>query len=319
LTPLFDSFLTRLRAEPEATPPSRYGPYRSYRGLWEQVEAVRARTGGRVEAVGRSLGGEPLWALTMGAPAPTRRVLYLANLHAQEFVGVEALLATLARAAEAVAAGAPGFEGVEIVAVPTANPDGYRRVLADLTRGGPRFRRKNARGVDLNRNFAEGHDTGAVLARLLPWIYAPGAAPLSEPETVALDGLFARRFDRALSFHSFGAWIFWPWAHTARATVDDARFRALAEAMRARMRRPYRAVQLGRWASWFAAGGAEIDHLYARHGTLDFLVEVSAGGRELARPSTWLDPFAWWNPRDPAADLDDVAAAALALATHPDP
>ena len=178
---------------------------------------------------GRSTGGEPLWAIRLGASAqPRLRVLYLANLHAQEFIGVEAALATLSAAAARLRENDPALAGVEITCVLTANPDGYRRVAAELAAGGPRFRRKNLRGVDLNRNFAEGFNPGGLLPKLAPFIYNPGPAPLSEPETAALDGLFATRFDRALSFHSFGGWIFWPWAHTRRPTVDDMLFAQLA-------------------------------------------------------------------------------------------
>lgn len=318
--PTFEEFLARVRAEPELAPPARYGPYRSYRALWERVEELRAAAGGTAECYGRSTGGEPLWVVRIGeTTAPARRVLYFANLHAQEFVGVEALLETFRRATACILDERGGsaerrLSTGELAFVPTANPDGYRRVLADLAAGATRFRRKNLRDVDLNRNFAVGFDRRAVLARLLPFVYEPGPAPLSEAETAALDGLFARRFDRALSFHSFGGWIFWPWAGRREPSPDDARFARLADDMRARMSRPYRAAQLGRWARWFRAGGAEIDHLYGRYGTLAFLVEVSRGGRRLARPSTWLEAFSWFNPREVAAEVEDVAGAALALA-----
>ena len=320
--PTFDEFMARLRAEAAPAPAARYGRYRSYRGIFEAVDRLRAR-GALVEMLGRSAGGEPMWTVRIGATGdaapPRARVLYLANLHAQEFVGVETALATLARAVDRMAARDPLLEGVEITCVPTANPDGYRRVAAEAAAAHAGFRRKNARGVDLNRNFAEGFDPRAPLVRLLPFIYHPGAGPLSEPETAALDRLFARRFDRALSLHSFGGWIFWPWAGRHRPTVDDARFAQLAERMRERMRKPYRAIQLGRWARWFRAGGAEIDHLYGRYGTLAFLMEVSDGGRSLLRPSTWLDAFAWFNPADMETVVDDAATAALVLAEGPWP
>lgn len=211
--PSFDDYLTRLRAEADPEVPPHYGDYGGYRRVFERVDRLRA-AGAVVESFGRSAAGEPLWAVRLGTTdgSATRRVLYLANLHAQELIGVEAALGTLERAQARFSAGDPRLAGVEVTGVPTANPDGYRQVVRDLAAGSTRFRRKNHHGVDLNRNFAEGFDGGAWLARLLPWIYDPGAAPLSEPETAALDGLFARRFDRALSFHSFGRWIFWPWA-----------------------------------------------------------------------------------------------------------
>jgi hypothetical protein len=315
----FKEFLSRLEIEPDPEPPPRYGGYGGYRRIFERLGRLAAR-GARVESFGRSTGGEPLWAVHLGAEpeAARRRVLYFANLHAQEFVGVEAALATLERAAERIASGDPRWRGVQVTGVPTCHPDGYREVVRDLAAGRPRFRRKNGRGVDLNRNFAEGFAPRAPLARLLPAIYHPGREALSEPETRALDGLFQRGYHRALSFHSFGSWIFWPWAARREPTPDDARFRRLAEAMRAQQPRPYRAVQLARWARWFRAGGAEIDHLYGRYGTLAFLIEVSRGGRALARPGTWLDAFAWFNPRNLDAAVDDAAGAALALAEHDD-
>ena len=314
-SPSFDEFLARLRAEADPAPPTKYGNYGSYQRIFTRIERLR-QGGASVESPGRSASGEPLWAVRIGSrdARPRRHVLYFANLHAQEFIGVEALLATVERAASRIAEGDPRYEGVAITALPTANPDGYRQVLRDLASGGARFRRKNLRGVDLNRNFAEGFDRNALLARALPQVFHPGAAPLCEPETAALDGLFSRRFDRALSFHSFGDWIFWPWAGRHDATDDDRRFFALAEAMRARQSRPYRAVQLGRWARWFSAGGSEIDHLYSRYGTLALLIEVSKGGRAIDRPSTWIDPFAWYNPAEVAMEVENVVEAALAIA-----
>jgi hypothetical protein len=311
--PTFDQYLARLRAEADPQVPTRYGDYGGYRRTFERIAVLRDG-GARIESIGRSTGGEPIFTLHLGPPpdAARRSVLYLANLHAQELIGVEAALGTIERAAARIARGE--LAGIAISCVPTANPDGFRRVVRDLAAGAPRFRRKNQRGVDLNRNFAEGFDARALLARLLPGIYHPGAAPLTEPETAALDGLFHRRYNRALSFHSFGGWIFWPWASRRAPTDDDRAFFQLAEAMRARQSRPYRAIQLGRWARWFAAGGAEIDHLYGKYRTLALLVEVSHGGRAIARPRTWVDPFAWFNPPDVAGEVANVADAALALA-----
>lgn len=317
--PSFDEFLARLRAEPDPAPPAHYGPYRSYRRLWQAVAELRAHgpTPLDIECYGRSAGGEPLWVVHLGQldkrRHPRARVLYLANLHAQEFIGVEAALATLRRATHLLAAADPALDGAALSFVLTANPDGYRRVARELAAGTPRFRRKNLHGVDLNRNFAEGHAPGALPARLLPFLFHPGSAPLSEPETAALDALAARRYHRALSFHSFGGYIFWPWATRRRPTYDDVRFAAIAQAMRRAMPHPYAAAQLGRWSSLFRAGGLEIDHLYRRHGTLAFLIEVSHGGRQFGRPSTWLDPFSWFNPVDVAAEVDNVVPAALTL------
>ena len=88
----------------------------------------------------------------------------------------------------------------ELWFVPVANPDGYDFTFTD----GNRLWRKNLRdnngdgeitagdGVDLNRNFADkwGYDNeGSSPTRRARPTAAPG--PNSEPETQALDGLFA--------------------------------------------------------------------------------------------------------------------------------
>lgn len=309
----FDRFLARLRAEPDPAPPPRYGPYGPYSRIFERLSRLRAR-GATVEEIGRSAGGEPMWALRIGDPgAPRGRVLYVANLHAQELIGVEAALATVERAAERIGEDDPRYRGVEVTCVPTLNPDGYRRVVRDLAAGAPRFRRKNGHGVDLNRNFAEGFAPRALSALLLRKVNHPGPSALSEPETAALDRLGQRRFTRALSFHSFGGWIFWPWAARRRRTPDDDRFAVLANEMRARQVRPYRACQLARWSLLFRAGGLEIDHFYRRWGTLALLMEISHGGAALRRPRTWIDAFSWFNPVDLVGEAANAADAALAL------
>jgi murein peptide amidase A len=68
------------------------------------------------------------------------------------------------------------------IVVPVVNPDGLARNQKD-----------NARGVDLNRNFparnwSPGHPPG----------YFPGGAPLSEPETAALERLIEAHQPRVL-------------------------------------------------------------------------------------------------------------------------
>ena len=79
--------------------------------------------------------------------------------------------------------------GVRLLLVPLANPDG---AAAGVGLAG----RVNAHGVDLDRNWGTGW------ARTTQW----GAAPFSEPETVALRDLLAAEGVRAAVFyHSFDA------------------------------------------------------------------------------------------------------------------
>lgn len=249
-----------------------------------------------------------MWAVRFGGGP--RRVLYLANLHAMEWIGTEVVLALLER----LVADAQGLEATEVWLVPVANPDGRARAESNAASGRRRFERHNDRGVDLNRNFDVGFRADYWMHRLLPRMYRPGAAAFSEPESAALRDLCAAHPPHvAISFHAFGGWIFHPWADRSEPPPDADRFARIAAGMVAKMRRPYRVAQLGRWARWFRAHGAEIDHLYGRHGTLAFLIEVSKGGFEIARPASWADPLAWFNPQDPRPEIENVLPAALLL------
>jgi hypothetical protein len=194
-----------------------------------------------------------------------------------------------------------------LVVVPMANPDGFLAVEAGLARGERRFRRANAAGVDLNRNFAVGWDDRYYLNRLLPRIFSPGTGPLSEPETRAIDDLLGKvRPTYAVSLHAFGRWIFTPYAGSRRPPADLDEMLAIARGMAmAQPEQPYRVLQLARRTRLFQARGAEIDHFYESHGALSFLIEIGAGPR-LRAPRTWFHPYAWFTPPAPLL-LRDVA------------
>jgi hypothetical protein len=61
------------------------------------------------------------------------------------------------------------------------------------------------------------------------------------------------------------------------------------------------------WPGWFAYG-MEIDDLHTRYGANALLVECSRGGLSFD-PATWLAPFRWFNPPDPARHAHDIARA----------
>lgn len=273
-------------------PKSSVRPPVTYRELWGEVgELVRLHDAVKVRGIGASAGGEPLWAVTVGDGAPT--VFVLAGLGAMEHVGTAAALALLRRAAR----GAGGWSRRRLVAIPVANPDGYRACERMLANGGRRFVRSNRRGVDLDRNFAVGWDDRDRATRLLRRLFEPGTAPLSEPESRAVDLVIAaERPAFAVSLRAFGETIGYPYASTAEEPADVERLRAVAAAMAARQPgRGYRVVQLGRRSRYLKTCGSEIDHMYGRYGALAFAVEIGAGPR-LTAPSTWLRPYRWYTP-----------------------
>jgi protein MpaA len=125
--------------------------------------------------IGRSVQGRPIVSLRSGPPDAAVRVLVVGATHGNEAAGMRI-------AQRLIATGAP--RGVELLVVPTINPDG----VAARTRG-------NAHGVDLNRNF--------------PFDWRPlsggeysGPGPLSEPESRAAHRFILRtRPDLTIWFH----------------------------------------------------------------------------------------------------------------------
>ncbi len=140
---------------------------------------------GRV-LVGHSVEHRAINAFQVGDSAGPRVVLIVGVIHGDERVGLRVVDAIRARAAADPAA----LAGTQLWLIPTVNPDGQRARA-----------RKNAHGVDLNRNFPYRwhdhvpHSNG----------YYPGPRPASEPETRAVMA-FARQIHPDLTI-----WYHQPW------------------------------------------------------------------------------------------------------------
>ena len=170
--------------------------------------------------IGRSVEGRPLFVLRIGRQDDGAPEMYLGGaIHGREgserdvLAIVEQLLAR--REEPAIAA---LLSSRVLWAQPVVNPDG-------LVAG----RRHNARGVDLNRNFAARWQAGGA-----PWRHSfPGGAPFSEPETIALrDFLLARPQLRAsLDLHRSVQALILPQVGEP-AWIDD-RARAVGDALQA--------------------------------------------------------------------------------------
>ncbi len=136
--------------------------------------------------IGRSVQKRPITAVQVGDPAGTRVALVVGVIHGDERAGLRITAAIKRRAS----AEASSLHGTQLWAIQTVNPDGLRA-----------HTRKNAHGVDLNRNFPYRwrddvpHSNG----------YYPGPRPSSEPETRAVMA-FARRIRPDLSI-----WYHQPW------------------------------------------------------------------------------------------------------------
>ena len=99
------------------------------------VGAKQARAGDAtigVRVIGHSVRGRPIRAYHLGEPG-TRKVVLISTMHGDEPAPRQIL--------DSLRNGAP-IHGINLWVVPTYNPDGLAR-----------HTRKNARGIDLNRNY----------------------------------------------------------------------------------------------------------------------------------------------------------------------
>lgn len=295
-------------------------PYDSPEALEVRLVAAAADAGGAIESFGSSVEGRPLRLARVPGPRDAPRLLCCAGTHGPEFIGPAVALGLLA----ALRPGGPAAdlrERAELVVVACLNPDAYARTWDRRGRGSVAALRPNAHGVDLNRNFPR--PDGGPPSRL-PFAGSdrPGAAtyrgpaPLSEPETAALDRLLAADdFAASANLHSFmGALI--PARVTDRG--EFARYRELTRTFAgAQPRVRYRHLA-SRTFDTFT--GEQEDHQHHVHRTWSVCVEcfsVPASLRQhLRAPST----FWRFNPRDPRPWIDNdvpgLAAfyrAALAL------
>jgi carboxypeptidase T len=278
----------------------------------EVAAAVRRRPGCvKVELLGHTTAGKPLWAFHAHDPArpPERDLLVFGGIHALEWIGVEVATDVLLDEID------HPTPGVGVTVIPLLNPDGRRKVEADLLAGVNTYHRGNEKNVDLNRDFAVNAEPRAIWRAIAPGYYAHSAVPLSQPESRALDELAAREmYDRAVSLHSFGGFLYWPWTGRFERPPDQDDFEALGTAMQAAQGgHAYTSRQLSRWGFFFRAQGTEIDGLYGNYGTRAFLIELTHSGIRPTHPRDLHTYFRWYNPVDPTKALHRGVAAVEAL------
>ncbi len=287
----------------------RLGDYRGYAELvhrWLELE----RAGARATRIGTSVGDNPLYALEVGPADASRVTAMVAGIHPIEWIGVETMLAILDRLVAA-----PPTDR-RIIAFPLVNVDGYRRVESDLRAGRRRFIRSNLRGVDLNRNWRAHFKTRRRLGGLLKgWNYG-GPYPVSEPEIQAVVGMLdeaaeTATIDIALSLHSFGRMILFPYGGKLGRPQRYGEIMVAARAVQQRLPFRYRLGQSSRWVPGMRANGMEIDHFLDEYGAIPLLVECSRGGAHLDDPASLVHPFRWFNPRVPAREANAIADAVL--------
>ena len=149
--------------------------------------------GAKVVLLGHSVKGRAVRALRLGDRGAARKALVVGVIHGDETAGLKVVRTLRRRFAH--------LRGVDLWTVYTVNPDG-------LARGS----RRNAHGVDLNRNFSFRWAPSSPSSG-----YYGGRRPFSEPESRLVRRLI-RRLHPAVTI-----WYHQPWGQVLAPCHGDAR------------------------------------------------------------------------------------------------
>lgn len=184
-----------------------------------------------VYSIGKSADGRELFAVCLGNQRAKKRGLVQSSMHGREWQNTKLMMVLLEECCENYLTGSfrgvplqELFQEVGIWMVPMLNPDGVGisqfgwRVLrtpqlwafVKKSRGGRRWK-ANARGVDLNRNYAPGFASEIPEEGKKPGGAAyPGDAAASEPETRAFIKLVSGiRPQAVINYHQAGEVIYY--------------------------------------------------------------------------------------------------------------
>ena len=229
---------------------------------------TRAKQVVATRVIGRSVQGRPITAYEKGNPAASRTVLLVGQMHGNEPAGP--VTARYVRDALAV------DSDVDLWVVPTMNPDGAAR-----------HTRRNARGVDLNRNWpTNGWRTSSRDPRSS---YYGGRSAASEPEVRAVMAFLRRvRPDLITSIHQ-------PFAAVDNSSKPTAR--AYAGRLARQLGLPARGITVGTpsslvaptMTSWYNStfAGAAVTVEYAAHPSTYFTTVRAGHGILRASGAAW--------------------------------
>lgn len=267
-------------------------PYPSLEELYEEVNSFAKNHPELVslEELGKSVEGRPIYLLRFGfAKSPSKpKALIAGGIHAEEFIGVAVGMETareLIQKSETAPAVKELLTQIEIDLIPVQNPDGYNRVYETNGKGGEKGMRKNANGVDLNRNFpvVPGAKSLHPLAgnRRPRSNYYMGPSELSEPESRAMAELVkSGNYFVVFNLHSVAGKFLYPYTHTKTPAPDQELFIEIGKAFQAGQQSYKYKIQQS--YSWYPTLGDPDDYNYLALGIPSFTIEVSTVGSNLA-------------------------------------
>lgn len=272
--------------------PSRGGTLKRYH-TFEQTEKILKETASAypgicsLEVIGTSCEGRPIYAMNITAKnAPGRgerpACMITGLTHGREWITLEVPLALIGELTKGYAANGQIKKLVDsrdIWIVPVVNPDGlvYSQTRMTMWRKNRRVNADNSVGVDINRNYGyqwgdvdEGTFGGASSTYGANDNYH-GTGPFSESCSAAVRDLALReRFRTALSFHSYGGLILYPFGYSRGAiTPDEPKLFEMASAMS-----KFNRYKIKKISDYCPVMGVSDDWLYGAAGVLAFTIEL---------------------------------------------
>lgn len=259
-----------------------FAEWRTFDAMDARVAAAVAASGGiaKMEVAGQSLEGRDMKLVRFTGkgyvPGSGKKVVLTFNLHAREWITAMAGVYAVENLVQTVQSNPSYLDGVEVVMMPMANPDGFL-----YTENTYRFHRKNTNtnnslctGTDLNRNFPTGWDTcsGLQCGSSVPCLDTfKGREAGSEPETKVIMGVLQEaKMSVMIDVHSFTQLILASWGYKKEPHPRADEFEALGTKMRD-------AVAARHDTKWTYGLGPDI--LYAAVGTLtDYATSLGALG-----------------------------------------
>ena len=241
-----------------------------------------------VDSVGASYEGRPILVVKIGPVAddPGRpNVLFLATHHAREWISTAVAMKLIRWLADS---GGAAVASHDVWVMPVENPDGYQYTFTN-----ERYWRKNRRpnadgsyGIDPNRNYPTFWGVDELGSS--SWSYAEtyrGTAPASEPETQAVLAFHAAHPPVvAVSYHSYGGLVLYPWGFRAGELAPDlTRYEALAGTELAPAvtdsvpGSPHDHYHPGPGWNLYPTNGEYTDWAYRTYGTIAFTTELTSG------------------------------------------
>jgi murein tripeptide amidase MpaA len=198
-------------------------------------------------AISSTVRNRTIWAYKLSTRRNLKALYIQSLIHAREWVTGSSTVYALSRWLDDISnkRTAP-TDTYDLIIVPVLNIDGY-----EISWTTDRYQRKNANGVDLNRNYPT-HVTN-------PWIVLPsdeeypGPSVFSERESRGIRDYLAKentKIDGYVDVHSYGGEVLFPYGNTRVPHKDDTKYKIMAKNVASVM--GY--VPLPAWTGYLAYG-----------------------------------------------------------------